>query len=148
MTVHAFNFGIQERLRKIPFFLFNTQNFQSLLYTAIFCNFITPMYRLEFCYRNVTASYPSVILLTSPLNLWIRSFTTWCHSISNISNLFQLWFHRCGLKFYLLTNKNKPQKIKLDFEIEMSFAAVVQIWPSFQIHNFKVFKSPFSPAVK
>lgn len=69
MAFHTFNFARQEGLSKIPFLLFNPQNFQSLLYTATFCNFIAPMNLLEFCDRNVTALYPSVIILTSPFNL-------------------------------------------------------------------------------
>lgn len=69
MTFHTFNFGRQERLSKIPFLLFNPQNFQSLLYSATFCHFIAPMNLLEICDRNVTALYPFVIILTFPFNL-------------------------------------------------------------------------------
>lgn len=75
MTFHTFNFEVQEILRKIPFLLFSLQNVQSLLYTASFCNFITPMNHLEFCDRNITPLYPPVIILTSSFKLWITSFT-------------------------------------------------------------------------
>lgn len=110
MTFHKFNFVIQERLRKI-LLLFNPQNFQSVLHTATFCIFWTPTNHLEFCDINVTALYPSVIILTFPFNLWITSFTAWCYSISHISILF-LW---CGLKFYLLTKKKESLKNQVMF---------------------------------
>lgn len=129
MAFHTFNFGRQERLSKIPFLLFNPQNFQSLLYTATFCNFIAPMNLLEFCDRNVTALYPSVIILTSPFNLWITSFTTAVNPLDvTVFPILQIYvscnFTNVSWNFTYRPTKRNPKKSSYVFEKEMSFVAL------------------------